>query len=487
MENIIQKHRAFVAGQIEKSFDSNLQSPAQEVEKAYNVGDEKDFNGRTYYVHGIGKTGAPLWRLKEKKVGNKPSARKPGSTDEIERMDSTKVRQAILGLNNIAANVKDKGDYFHIEFDANDFNTNGQRSPQIDRIAKFLEGMGASCVYGQNSIKAYKKFVPEKKANGSFDKIKSMPKDTIISGGGYTFKKKGDNHWVELSKTKDGYKEIGVRNDKDALKLTEFNDFKSEEPINKRYPLNANAKSEKVFAKNTADAFVKYLNGDDDTMKFNDQYALLVKKIPDEKKRKEAVETAIKTALQEHLDPNSPDIDKYVKQFWDDLDVPAIEKRSKSSANKVDDTTIDQSVYDSAYKTATSKTETESHLKESLQKIDKNIKDVKDAMSSASSATFGKLQKTLTSSVSKKKAIEDALKNFKRTDPRDKVAQNAGFKDYAEMKDWQGYVTAKTLLKKPSMQASTKKAEREALEKQVSDYEKNHTDVIAAREKKKSV
>ena len=66
MDNLIQKHRAFVAGQIEKSFDS-------EIEKAYAVGDTKDFNGRTYYVHALNAKGQPLWRLKEKK-GNKPSA-----------------------------------------------------------------------------------------------------------------------------------------------------------------------------------------------------------------------------------------------------------------------------------------------------------------------------------------------------------------------------------------------------------------------------
>lgn len=99
------------------------------------------------------------------------------------------------------------------------------------------------------------------------------------------------------------------------------------------------------------------------------------------------------------------------------------EKKGVKSDAKIDETTIDQSTYDSAYKTATSKEETESHLKESLQKIDKNITEVKNAMSSASSATLGKLQKMLTSSVSKKKAIEDALKNFQRTDSKDKSAE----------------------------------------------------------------
>lgn len=77
---------------------------------------------------------------------------------------------------------------------------------------------------------------------------------------------------------------------------------------------------------------------------------------------------------------------------------------------KIDETTIDQSEYDKAYKTATSKEETEKHLKESLAKIDSNIKETKNALQDASDATAGKLQQMLTASISKKKAIEDALK-----------------------------------------------------------------------------
>ena len=78
---------------------------------------------------------------------------------------------------------------------------------------------------------------------------------------------------------------------------------------------------------------------------------------------------------------------------------------------KVDDTTIDQTEYDKAYKTATSATETEEHMKSILAKIEENIKTIKDALADASDATAGKLQKMLTASVSKKKAIEDALKS----------------------------------------------------------------------------
>lgn len=82
---------------------------------------------------------------------------------------------------------------------------------------------------------------------------------------------------------------------------------------------------------------------------------------------------------------------------------------------KVDDTTIDQAEYDKAYKTATSATETEEHLKSSLAKIEANIKETKEALADASNVTAGKLQKMLTASVSKKKAIEDALKAKKKT------------------------------------------------------------------------
>ena len=35
------------------------------IEKGYQVGDEKDFNGRTYYVHELNGKGQPKWRLKK--------------------------------------------------------------------------------------------------------------------------------------------------------------------------------------------------------------------------------------------------------------------------------------------------------------------------------------------------------------------------------------------------------------------------------------
>ena len=59
MNNILE-HRKFVASQIEKSFGVE-----NDIEKAYNVGDEKPYQGKTYYVAGFNAKGQPLWLLKK--------------------------------------------------------------------------------------------------------------------------------------------------------------------------------------------------------------------------------------------------------------------------------------------------------------------------------------------------------------------------------------------------------------------------------------
>ena len=202
-------------------------------------------------------------------------------------------------------------------------------------------------------------------------------------------------------------------------------------------------------------------------------------------------------AVAEHF-KNSSKINKLTQEYcrkWAELARQELQSRNKKSTTKnqtstqaprkqveakkytKSDTSIDQDVYDKTYKIAISKEETEKHLKESLDKIERNIKEVKDAIStSTSQIIIDKMKKMLTSSVSKKKAIEDALKNRnnKKSDPRDKIAQDAGFKDYEEMKGYQDYVTQKNLLKKKS----TKGGMRLLYEKEVTKYEKNHADLI---------
>lgn len=61
-----------------------------------------------------------------------------------------------------------------------------------------------------------------------------------------------------------------------------------------------------------------------------------------------------------------------------------------------------------------------------------------------------------------------------KSDPRDKIAQDAGFKDYEEMKGYQDYVTQKNLLKKKS----TKSVMRLLYQQEVTKYEKDHADLI---------
>ena len=67
MNDIIKNHRAFVANQIEKSFDSGISVPQQlDIEKAkWKVGDEKQYQGATWVVGGFNAKGVPLWRKKK--------------------------------------------------------------------------------------------------------------------------------------------------------------------------------------------------------------------------------------------------------------------------------------------------------------------------------------------------------------------------------------------------------------------------------------
>ena len=280
--------------------------------------------------HLMPQLGARYDELK-KKQSNTPAPRKPGSTDEIERMSAAGVRSSILGLNNIGTNVKDKGSYFHIEFDTNDFSTHGQRSPQIDRIAKFLEGMGASCVIGKNEIKAYKKVEPKK------------------------------NEPKKLSELKVG--------DVVALVVKKYNRIPSKSYVT--------IKKETVKRVNPKTITV----GED---KYDKQSGYL------ESKYRNPEDYAIMT--QEEL----------INQ-------------------------ISNGKYKGVYRI-------------------------------------------------------DGLNPFDvQSDPRDKIAQDAGFKDYAEMKGWQEYVTSKSLLKKPS----TKGDSRKELETAVDKYEKEHLDVIKRRKSNK--
>lgn len=102
----------------------------------------------------LGRVGQPY--KKSDKQEEKIPSKIPGSTDEITKMSAKGLRNAILGVNNIATNIKDNGDHFKVDFDSNDFNTHGEMSPKITQIKRFLEGMGASVVVGRNSLKVFK-------------------------------------------------------------------------------------------------------------------------------------------------------------------------------------------------------------------------------------------------------------------------------------------------------------------------------------------
>lgn len=73
-------------------------------------------------------------------------------------------------------------------------------------------------------------------------------------------------------------------------------------------------------------------------------------------------------------------------------------------------------------------------------------------------------------------AIKKKIENQRgaTSDPRDKIAKNAGFKDYEEMKGYQDYVTQKNLLKKRSTSAGM----RMLYQQEIAKYEKDHADLI---------
>ena len=95
MFNPIEARKRLVQERIEKSFQDNVgeqreaQTTSDVVEKAYNVGDEKDFNGRTYYVHSLNSKGQPMWRLKsdgakkDEEGGGEKKAAKPEEKESI--------------------------------------------------------------------------------------------------------------------------------------------------------------------------------------------------------------------------------------------------------------------------------------------------------------------------------------------------------------------------------------------------------------------
>lgn len=137
-----------------KSLDS--EEIDEDIIKAMRTGRYAD-TPENRRLHRVGQPYA-----KRDKQEEKVPSKIPSSTDEITKMSAKGLRNAILGVNNIATNIKDNGDHFKVDFDSNDFNTHGEMSPKITQIKRFLEGMGASVVVGKNSLKVFK----NKKDNG---------------------------------------------------------------------------------------------------------------------------------------------------------------------------------------------------------------------------------------------------------------------------------------------------------------------------------
>lgn len=337
-----------------------------------------------------------------------PAPRKPGSTDEIERMTAQGVRSSILGLNNIATNVKDNGDYFKIDFDANDFNTNGKRSPQIDRIAKFLESMGASCVIGSNSIKAYKKVEAKKNTTSKTQ----SPQDKV--------------------------KDIMQQFDDTTMDEDEF------------------------------DEYVDSVLGNDMGQKLRKEILNGNKSFSDKKQAyKDAVERHLGLKPQKYSDMDIKDAKKALvgkvvtlKDYWPDGrggSQDAVGEIKNVRLYGKDKLPIAEISYPNG--------------DEQLIRLDE-IDDGKMKDSYKTPITIG-------NDITKLDAVKKIADS--KSDPRDKIAHDAGFKDYEEMKGYQDYVTQKNLLKK----RSTSSGMRLLYQQEVDKYEKNHADLIKKMAKSK--
>ena len=329
MENIIQKHRAFVAGQIEKSFDSNLQSPAQEVEKAYNVGDEKDFNGRTYYVHELNDKGQPKWRLKEKK-GNKPSA-----VDIINKIPEKEFKSITKTLEKVNPDSDDAPKYLEEEAMSDEelanFRACAKHFKNNDRINKTTQEW---CKKWEQLAQEEIDFRKEQKQKKSGSKS-SDPRDKIAQDIGF----------------------------KDYEEMRGYQNY--------------------VTSKNLL--------------------------------KKKSMQAKTKEDTRKELEAN---VAKYEREHADVIKRIAEKKGAKSkSAVKIDETTIDQTEYDSQLKMAKQVDDSARSMAKNIIQgnIDKTKKKLQETISSrpGAKATITNLQKDLTKFISQKKAVEDAEKELR--------------------------------------------------------------------------
>lgn len=349
MENIIQKHRAFVAGQIEKSFDSNLQSPAQEVEKAYSVGDEKDFNGRTYYVHELNAAGQPKWRLKDKKT----------------KADNEK---------KFKDNFKDASD---------------------EVLQKIVEGKIQA---SDHEKKWATDIINERKKAGKSDAAAKKIIDLLTtSNSKYTDIKK-----VVAFKTDKGNWAIDYDGANTGLIL---NGAK----LSERELKSAGVKIEKP-ASDPRDKIAQDAGWKDyEEMRGYQNYVTSKNLL-----KKKSMQAKTKEDTKKELEAN---VAKYEKEHADVIKRVAERKaeKSKPAAVKIDETTIDQTEYDSQLKMAKQVDDSARSMAKNIIQgnIDKTKKKLQETISSrpGAKATIAALQKDLTKFVSQKKAVEDAIRD----------------------------------------------------------------------------
>lgn len=349
-------HRQAVQENIKKAFEIGFTGNDIEKAKQWQVGDEAtDKHGVTYYVHALNAAGKPLWRKKKDGGAN---ANNSNST----RRGNNSVKSSSSEQAADISKIPDK-EFKRIT------NMLEKQNPLAKDAPRYLEEEAMSDSELKNFLACAEHF------KNDTNNINQLTRQRC-------------SEWAKLAKS-----ELDNRrqetNGKQRIKKQE-NDNKTDGGSG----VISNQTLHNTLRELALTGTIRNLRG------------------VSTKRRGEILDELEKRGfVDEHMQ-----VTRKGTAWLSGLKTETSEKPGQKSAKmKVDDTTIDQAEYDKAYKTATSATETEEHLKSSLAKIEANIKETKEALADASNVTAGKLQKMLTASVSKKKAIEDALKDKKKT------------------------------------------------------------------------
>ena len=427
MENLILKHRAFVAGQIEKSFNSDIQDSESDIEKAkYQVGQPHPNNPNILWTEW--QPGKFDWKSKNgrywkgKNGGAAGDSKEQKFKQDFKDADDATLQKVIDGK--IQASDSEKKW-------AKDILDERKGDKVKDAAAKKVIDLLTTSSSKYTDIKKVVAFKTDK-GNWAID-YDGANTGVILNGSKLS----------EAELKRAGVKIEGANaNSKKDSNL--INDIKSNEDAFIEACGLSNIKRVVSIRETPTSVFIKYENNSGQEQEF-----------PLTKNVANSVLKEVKAKKSKKADPRD--------KIAHDAVANQRAKTEQDTPQKIRDI-----LKNNGYKPRTDGTW--EHSDGRMAYPDKS----------------GKWVTTSAKMPGVKADVESILGGSnKKADPRDNIAQDAGFKDYEEMRGYQNYVTSKNLLKKSSMQAKTKEDTRKKLEADVAKYEKEHADVIKRIAEKK--